>query len=373
MASLVESQNTLITLSAETGGAALVDDNDFSKLLRRAAKESSRYYLLGYYSPQSSSDGRFRRVEVRTRVNFGEVISRQGYYAEKPYRALTRSERELNFLQAVVDDLPATELPLTLSAEYFPDLLDQYHVAILLGFDYDLLTRITEGEDLNLEIVIVARDWEGRARGAVRDSLEVRARDEREETRFVYVNLLLLDPGEYQISAYVRDNSMGKMSKTVHALTLPPDASVRLSSLVVAGKWEEAGNQAGYRIKSGKQLAILDDPFRVAGRSLVPRISGAFDASETVYVHGKIRVLDQEADLHYRIVLSNEDGERLFEGSWKELAPSFGELLNINARLPLVQLAPGRYRIAAELSTSDSELHEMSRIFTVLSEPLAGR
>jgi hypothetical protein len=242
-----------------------------------------------------------------------------------------------------------------------------------LGLDYDLLTGITEGEDLNLEIVILARDWEGRARAAVRDSLEVRARDKREETRFVYVNLLVLDPGEYQISAYVRDNSTGRMSKTVHALTLPPDASVRLSSLVVAGKWEEAGNQAGYRIKSGKQLAILDDPFRVAGRSLVPRISGAFDPGETVYLHGKIRVLDQETDVHYRIVLSNEAGERLFEGSWKELAPSFGELLNINARLPLVQLVPGRYRIAAELSTSERELHEISRIFTVLSEPLAGR
>jgi len=366
MAGLVESQNTLVTLSTETRGAVLLDDNDFSKLLRQAVEESSHYYLLGYYVPETPTDGRFRRVEVRTLVHYGEVISRPGYYAEKPYRALSQSEREYKFLQAVVDDLPAADLPLTISSEYFPDLQNQYQVAVLLGFDYSQLSLLSGEEDLNLEIVILARDWGNRARAAVRDNLEIRSKEQTDDARFVYENLLVLVPGEYRIAAYIRDNRTGKMSKILHAIALPPEAPVQTSSLVLAGKWEETGSQKSYRIKSGKQLSILEDPLKVAGRSLVPRIDGTFALGETVYVHGKVNVRNQNLKFQYRVVLSNGDNQRLFEGSWKALNGKSGQLAEISARLPLNQLAPGRYRISAELQESGNIISELSRDFTIL-------
>ena len=114
LASLVESQDTLISLAVDTGGAALVDDNDFSKLLRRALEDSSHYYLMGYYIPNPPQDGRFRRVdtEVRTEVRYAKVESRKGYYTERPYQSLTPAEREFKLLQTVIDDLPAAELPI---------------------------------------------------------------------------------------------------------------------------------------------------------------------------------------------------------------------------------------------------------------------
>jgi len=365
MASLVESQNTLVTLSSDTGGVALVDDNDFSKLLRQAVEESSHYYLLGYYVPESPKDGRFRRIDVRMQVRYGEVVSRQGYYAEKPYWVLSQSERELQFLQAVVDDSPAADLPLAASAEYFPDKTDQYKVAVLLSFDYSALSLIAGTEDLNLEIVILARDREGQARAGVRDKLEIRSR-EKDEARFVYENLVLLDPGEYRISAYVRDNRTGKMSKTVYPLALPPNRDVRIGSLVLAARWEESVGETSYRIKSGEQLSILENPLRVGGRSLVPRLDASFYSSETVYIHGKVSIRGSNVNPEYRIVLISEIGERLFEGPWKLLASSSGEIFDINARLPLSQLGPGSYRLSAEIRNSGSELLELGRAFTVV-------
>ena len=35
---------------------------------------------------------------------------------------------------------------------------------------------------------------------------------------------LVLEPGEYRVSAYIRDNRTGKMSKTSYPLELPPNA-----------------------------------------------------------------------------------------------------------------------------------------------------
>jgi hypothetical protein len=366
LASVVESQNTLVTLSADTGGAALLDDNDFSKLVHQAMEESSHYYLLGYYVPVPPQDGRFRRVEVQTRVKYEQVVSRRGYYAEKPFLGLSKNEKEFKLLQAVVDDLPAAELPLTISAEYFPDAVADYNVAVLLAFDYAQLSDISGTENLNLEIIIIARDEQDRARAAVRDQLEIRNKQSEDEARFVYENLLVLEPGEYRVSAYIRDNRTGKMSKTRYALELPPDAPVRLGSLVLAGRWDELGSKTNYRIKSGKQLTVLDNPLLVGGRTLVPRVGSNFDPSETVYIHGKVNVEDESWNVEYRIVLSDVRGERLFEGTWKPLSPSSDQLLDINARLPLDQLKPGSYRIVAEVRGEGSESLELAREFRIV-------
>ncbi|MGW8181009.1 MAG: hypothetical protein ACWGQW_19940, partial [bacterium] len=150
-------------------------------------------------------------------------------------------------------------------------------------------------------------------------------------------------------------------------LAIPPNAPVRLSSLVLAGSWEEAGKQTRYRVKRGKQISVLENPLQVGEGSLIPRIGASFFASETVYIHGKVNVQDQMAKPEYRIALYSEDGETLFEGAWKELVSGSGRLYEISARLPLNQLAPGRYRVSAELRTGDRETFELGRDFTVVS------
>ena len=39
-----------------TGGIAVVNQNDFTKALKRIDQETSDYYVVGYYSTQSGSD-----------------------------------------------------------------------------------------------------------------------------------------------------------------------------------------------------------------------------------------------------------------------------------------------------------------------------
>ena len=60
-----KSQDSLRVLAEETGGIAVVNQNDFSKALKRIDAETSDYYVLGYYSKNPDILKRRRQVEVK--------------------------------------------------------------------------------------------------------------------------------------------------------------------------------------------------------------------------------------------------------------------------------------------------------------------
>ena len=60
-----KSQDSLRVLAEETGGIAVVNQNDFDKALKRIDAETSDYYVLGYYSKNPDPTKRRRAVEVK--------------------------------------------------------------------------------------------------------------------------------------------------------------------------------------------------------------------------------------------------------------------------------------------------------------------
>jgi VWFA-related protein len=60
-----KSQDSLRVLAEETGGIAVVNQNDFSKALKRIDAETSDYYVIGYYSKNPDASKRRRNIEVR--------------------------------------------------------------------------------------------------------------------------------------------------------------------------------------------------------------------------------------------------------------------------------------------------------------------
>src|SRR5205807_7689855 len=74
-----KSQDSLRVLADETGGIAVVNQNDFDKALKRIDADSSHYYVLGYYSTNPDPTHRRRTIEVHvTRPNI-TVQSRKEY------------------------------------------------------------------------------------------------------------------------------------------------------------------------------------------------------------------------------------------------------------------------------------------------------
>ena len=71
-------------LSADTGGRRIGLTNDFSRPLRGVMADASAYYLLGYESPATAADGKFRKINVDVRRSGVRVIARNGYWAPRP-------------------------------------------------------------------------------------------------------------------------------------------------------------------------------------------------------------------------------------------------------------------------------------------------
>jgi VWFA-related protein len=79
--SLRQTMNTLRTLADETDGRAIINRNDLAKGMQQLVRDSSAYYLIGYNSTQSPSDGKFHEIRVRVKRPGLQVRARKGYWA----------------------------------------------------------------------------------------------------------------------------------------------------------------------------------------------------------------------------------------------------------------------------------------------------
>ena len=73
--------DSLLTLSNETDGVAIVNTNDLEGGMRRIADDLSAYYVLGYYTTNTKWDGGVRRIKVRYKGNGKEIRARREYRA----------------------------------------------------------------------------------------------------------------------------------------------------------------------------------------------------------------------------------------------------------------------------------------------------
>lgn len=71
-------------LSGNTGGRRIGLSNDYSGALRGVMSDASDYYMLGYESPRSERDGKFRDIDVKVARRGVRVIARSGYWAPRP-------------------------------------------------------------------------------------------------------------------------------------------------------------------------------------------------------------------------------------------------------------------------------------------------
>ena len=58
-------QDSLRVVADETGGFAVLNQNDFRNGFARILEDNSSYYVLGYYPTNDKRDGRFRNVQVK--------------------------------------------------------------------------------------------------------------------------------------------------------------------------------------------------------------------------------------------------------------------------------------------------------------------
>ena len=79
-----KSQDSLRVIAEETGGIAVVNQNDFSRALKRIDAETSDYYVLGYYSKNPDPTKRRRQIIVKVNRPNASVWARKEYVLKPP-------------------------------------------------------------------------------------------------------------------------------------------------------------------------------------------------------------------------------------------------------------------------------------------------
>jgi VWFA-related protein len=235
---LLQSQDSLRTISNETGGFAAVNRNDFSTTFARVVSENSSYYVLGYTSTDTRRDGRFRKIDIRVSRPGLEVRARKGYVAPKGRPASRTSVNEDTSAQlsaAMQSPVPISALGISVFAA--PLKGSGNKASLLLAVEVDgAKLRFTQKDGVfadDVEVAVLAVDDRGEIRDGGRDLLNLRLRPEthalvsRSGTRIL--RRLEVPPGRYQLRVGVRDGGSGAVGSVLSDLDVPDFSKAALS------------------------------------------------------------------------------------------------------------------------------------------------
>ena len=102
-----KSQDSMRVLAEDTGGLAVVNQNDFDKALKQIDAASSDYYVLGYYSSNPDPTKRRRQVDVKITRKGLNVVLAQGIRDQAAQAVRSRLDEKR--LDRSIGDHPAAD------------------------------------------------------------------------------------------------------------------------------------------------------------------------------------------------------------------------------------------------------------------------
>ena len=287
-------QETLYALATDTGGKALLDQNDLSLGIRQAQHDISSYYILGYYSSNTSLDGKYRRIRVQVNRNLTAKLDyRSGYFAGKEFRQFTSGDRERQLQEALMLEDPMTDLSLALEVNYFRQAKDRYFVPVAVkipGSDIEL-ARKGGSEATRLDFIGEVRDAKGAPQGMVRDEITVKLKGDNAgqlaSRNLTYDTGFTLPPGTYSLKFLARENETGKMGTFETKFTIPDlTADTRylpISSVVLSYQREKLDAAVATAERDRKLIAA--NPLVENGEKLVPSVTRVFRRQQDLQVY----------------------------------------------------------------------------------------
>jgi VWFA-related protein len=297
----MDSQDTLFALASDTGGKALIDNNELVMGIKQAQEDLQSYYILGFYSSDEKKDGAFRRVDVKLTAEAqgrlqAKLDFRRGYFAEKEFKAFGSYDKERQLEDALMLGDPVTELRLALEVNWFRVGKDRYFVPVAVKIPGSAIPLKKQGsaETTTFDFIGQVRDTKGALMGAVRDSIKIQLRDDKTgqlaSRSLMYDTGFTLVPGKYQIKMLVRENQTGKMG-TFESKFQVPDLGglkdgLRLSSVVWSGQRTQVADAVGL---ADKKLKKQDKhPLVRDKEKLLPSVTHVFRPGQTMFVYAEL-------------------------------------------------------------------------------------
>jgi VWFA-related protein len=348
--------DSLRVVADETGGFAVLNQNDFRTAFSRILEDNSSYYVLGYYPANEKQDGRFRNVQVKVLKPGLKVRARRGYVApvpvkkkETPPNLGAKGEKATPALREALDS-PIPISGLTISAFAAPFKGAGNNVAIAMAIEIDgsglKFTPTPQGGfSDDLELALYAADMNGKIKDGVRDviglSLKPQTYEIVRQSAFRVVRRIQVPPGKYQLRIGARESGGGKVGSVIYDLEAPDFSKGNLSMSGIA-----LASASGSRIPT-----ISPDPSVGEFKDVLPAPPSAsreFPRQDTLAVFAE--VYDNIGKTPHRVEITAavlaDDGKVVYTKSdmrkSEELQGATGGY-GYTTNIPLAGFAPGRY------------------------------
>jgi VWFA-related protein len=284
-----QSQDTLYSLAADTGGKAFFDNNDLNAGIVRAQKAITDYYLIGYYTTNTALNGAFRKIKITVADSLNATLDyRKGYYANKEFGKFNGTEKERQLEDALMLGDPITELTIAMELNYFQLNRAEYFVPLTVkipGRELALAKKFGTEHTIIDFVCEIKDEIGGNTVTNLRDNVDVKISDataaELAKRPIEYSTGFTLLPGRYSIKFLARDDETGRIGTYQTSFIIPnlnkevkklPISSVVLSNQRVDTK------SALFNTMKGKDQAKADavNPLMSADGKLIPSVTRVF-------------------------------------------------------------------------------------------------
>ena len=351
-------QDTLFALATDTGGKALLDNNDLSMGLQQAEASISNYYLIGYNTTNSKLDGKMRRIKISLKEDTTAKLDyRQVYYAGKTWEKFTSSDKDRQLQDALMMGDPMTEIAnLTMQVNYFQMNSAEYFTGIAMKIPGSELALARKGgaERTTIDLIGEVKDEYGSTVGNIKDHVDQKLSGETaaqlaKQPLEWDTNLVLL-PGSYIIKVLARDDETGRIGTYIKKFAIPnlnkELTKVPISSVVLGSQRIDMKKDALYTSKN-QDKGLTVNPMIQDGIKLMPSINNVFSKSRDMYIF--LQAYEKGADTQRPLVAF----VTFYRGQAKAfqtppLAVTEGmdpksKAVSMRFSLALSKLPPGRY------------------------------
>ena len=357
---LKDTQDGLRYLAQQTGGMAVINQNDISKGIRKALDDQS-YYLVAYMPNDETFDAkkvRYNQLDVRVSRPGARVRVRSGFYSVATENIKEKEDPAAAIIHAVTSPFGANGVTVRMNALFVRDVKSGLNVRAFVNIDPKDITFVKTSDGKYKGVFDFYAMTFG-DNGTPLDQRYSRATVLADEADFQKIlkrglvsafDVKIKKAGGYQLRLAIRDKESGRVGSANQFVEVPDLGKRQLTvsgAILIDEPIARKGSAAVQKDRTPDPM--VDTALKQFKRGTILRYG--------YFVYNVFLDASQKANVTYKLKLYR-DGKVIFEG--QQLPIDIGSYdppasISANGVLQLgSDLAPGDYILQAEITDQNS-------------------
>lgn len=363
-------QDVLYTLAADTGGTALVNNNDLNFGVRRALDETSKYYLLAWRPLAEIAGGEnIKKIDlaitgrpelkVKTRRFLANAVASALVASNAPAAAPGAALPNAALMTALGSEAPQTGVPTSLVLVYKSAGSAKFALTASMQVPSSALSfaDLNGKSTATLDVAGVVLDQMGNRVGSFNKTVAIAADSNviDPNRKLVFYNYEFNVPsGKYRVRLGLRDAKSGLIGSAAQAVEIPEIANGKLAlSSLMLNEQLEADDEDAPTEKTGARKGVAQ---RFGRGSHLRFLTYVYNAQP-------VAANDNEPDINVDV--------KILRGNQPLLSPAMRQMeidskdatsLPFAAEIPLDGLQPGAYILLVTVTDATTKASTSQRV-----------